>query len=397
MRRSFHASIIALALSFCPTPSPAQPAVSPGAVELEQEAGVASVVGDVDDPLVEKSGEEEEKGESLRRWEPVIAPLPSRNPAFGWLLSVPAVAIYRPSFARPGERVWASGLFGFYAENESWGVGLLHRMSFGGDLWRVRGTLFHADVNYEYFGIGGPGDGPSIVLDQETDLFLAEGLRRVAPDLYVGLRAVYSEISTAPRLPGNPPDPGLSPAQLTQDTTLSTLAPRLQYDTRDAEFFPRQGWLVNGTASFGRDAFGSDEEYERYEASGNHYRPVGAQGVLASRVAMAYVSGGAPFFLYPAFGRGADLRGYQTGSYRDRFLIAAQSEYRHRFTPRFGAVAFAGIGSVAPDFLGWEKSLWSFGGGLRWVLAPKNNISLRFDVARGRDETIWYVGVREAF
>jgi outer membrane translocation and assembly module TamA len=85
------------------------------------------------------------------------------------------------------------------------------------------------------------------------------------------------------------------------------------------------------------------------------------------------------------------------GSYRDRFLVAAQAEYRHRFTNRIGAVVFGGVGSVAPDFAGWEKTLWSAGAGFRFVLAPKNDISLRVDVARGRDETVYYVGVGEAF
>ena len=60
-------------------------------------------------------------------------------------------------------------------------------------------------------------------------------------------------------------------------------------------------------------------------------------------------------------------------------------------------VAFAGIGSVAPDFADWGKTLPSAGLGLRWVVAPQNDISLRFDVARGRDDTICYVGVGEAF
>ena len=30
-------------------------------------------------------------------------------------------------------------------------------------------------------------------------------------------------------------------------------------------------------------------------------------------------------------------------------------------------------------------------------VAPQNDISLRFDIARGKDDTIWYVGVGEAF
>jgi len=39
----------------------------------------------------------------------------------------------------------------------------------------------------------------------------------------------------------------------------------------------------------------------------------------------------------------------------------------------------------------------SVGTGFRYVLAKKNNVSLRFDAAWGRDEHIFYVGIGEAF
>ena len=376
------------------TPAFAQANVSIGGVELDSEAGVPGVLGDVDDDLEET--DEDSKGGEQRRWEPVVAPLPSRNPVFGWMLSVPALLMYKPSFSEPDDKVWLSGLFGFYAANESWGAGLLQRMSFGGDRWRVMGALFHADMNYEYFGIGGEGD-QSIVLDQDMDLFLVEALRRIAPNLYLGLRATYAETEVGPQLPENILPPGFDPGRLTVDLTLATLAPRLQFDTRDNEFYPRSGFFIDATAAVSREEIGADLDYERYDASMNHYLPIGDSGVVASRVAMQYTSQDTPFFLYPAYGQGADLRGYQMGSYRDRFLVAAQAEYRHRFTERLGAAAFGGLGSVAPDFAGWENTLWSIGAGFRFVLAPKNDISLRVDIARGRDETVYYVGIGEAF
>ena len=375
-------------------PALAQANVSVGGVELEPEAGVSGVLGDIDDNLEEAVDERE--GGKQRSWEPVVAPMPSRNPAFGWMLSVPAMLMYKPSFAAPDDSVWISGLFGFYAENESWGAGLLQRMSFGGDRWRVTGALFHADMNYEYFGIGGEG-GRSIVLDQDMDLVLVEGLRRIAPNFYLGLRATYAETGLGPQLPDITLPPGLDPDLLRVNLTLATIAPRLQYDTRDTEFYPRSGFLIDVTAAVSRDAIGADLDYERYDASMNHYLPIGDKGVLASRVATQYTSQDTPFFLYPAFGQGADLRGYQMGSYRDRFLVAAQTEYRHRFTQRIGAAAYGGMGSVAPDFAGWEETLGSVGAGFRFVLAPKNDISLRVDIARGRDETVYYVGIGEAF
>lgn len=376
-------------------PAVAENPVAVGSAKMESEAGIPGVLGDVDDSLEEKAAED--KPEKERNWEPVIAPLPSRNSAFGWMLSVPAMLMYKPSFSQPEDRVWISGVFGFYAENDSWGVGAMQRSSFGGDKWRVMGALFHSDMNYKYYGIGGDGSDQYITLDQDMDLFMLEGLRRVVPNFYVGLKGVYANTGVGPRIDQDVLPPWLDPDRLKVDLTMSSLAPRLQYDTRDSEFYPRAGWLVDGTAYVSREAFGADLEYERYEADANYYFALNDQAVLASRIATQYVSSSAPFFIYPAFGRESDLRGYQMGSYRDQFLIAAQTEYRHRFTERMGAVAFAGIGSVSPDFFGWEKSLWSVGAGFRWVVAPKNDISLRVDVARGRDETIYYVGVGEAF
>lgn len=387
--------LLVMVLGMAASQAFAETEVAIGSVKMESEAGVPGVMGDVDDSLEEVADSEEP--EEARNWEPVVAPLPSRNSAFGWMLAVPAMLMYKPSFNEPEDRVWISGLFGFYAENESWGAGLLQRMSFGGDKWRVLGSLFHAEMNYEYFGIGGEGGGKSIVLDQDIDLIMVEGLRRVMPNFYLGLKGNYAQTSIGPRLPDDILPPGLDPGRLKVDLTMATLAPRLQYDTRDNEFYPRSGLFIDATAAVSREEFGADLDYERYEASMNYYLPLWSHGVLASRIVTKYVSGSAPFFLFPAYGQDADLRGYQMGSYRDQFLVATQTEYRHRFTDRIGAVAFVGVGSVSPDFAGWGKTLGSFGAGFRWVVAPKNDISLRVDIARGRDETIYYVGVGEAF
>jgi hypothetical protein len=218
---------------------------------------VPGVLGDVDDSLEDKVDEGRVDDDEERDWEPVVAPIPSRNPMFGWMIGVPAMLMYKPSFAEPEDRVWISGLFGFYAENESWGA----------------------------------------------------GLRRVVPDLYFGLRCVYAETVVGPKLPDVPLPPGLDPDRLTVDLTLATIAPRLQYDMRDNEFCPRSGLLVDATAGFSREAIGADVDYERYDASLNQYLPLGERGVLA----------------------------------------------------------------------------------------PKNGISLRLDIARGRNETIYYVGIGEAF
>ncbi len=366
----------------------AQVSVQPGVLELEREQGVAGVPGDGPD-------REEAAVEAPGR-EFVIAPLPSRSPLLGWTLSVPALWLYKPASSDPEDTTWITGAVAFYTENESIGGGLFHRMSLGGDRWRVMGAGFTADLRYDNFGIGGEPDRV-IPLAQDVDFVMAEALRRVAPGLFIGLRGQVTQTSTGIDLPDDLLPPGVSPGDLTLDLDLNALVPRLVYDTRDSQFYPREGWLVEGEAVVARDAIGSDVDYELHKWFANRYLSLTDRGVLALRVATEYASSDTPFFLYPAFGAEADLRGYQTGTYRDQFLFAAQAEWRQSLTERWRAVAFAGIGTVAPEAFDWGRSLPSVGLGVRWVVAPKNDLSLRFDVAWGRGDNEFYVSIGEAF
>lgn len=363
--------------------------VIPGGIELEERQGVASMPGDVVAPA-----EQDKAGERVREF--VVAPLPSRIPLLGWTLAVPVLWLYEPGFSQPDDSVWVTGGAVFYSENESVGGGLFHSMSLGGDQWRMRGAAFTADLRYDYFGIGGSPDR-AIPLRQDLDFAVAEGLYRVSPGLYLGLQGIGSRTSTGIDFPPESLPPGLAPEDLTLDIDLVTLAPKLMFDTRDNPFYPRDGWLVEGSAAVARTGLGSDVDYERHDWAFNRYAALTERGTLAMRVATQYVGGDAPFFLVPAFGAGPDLRGYETGTYRDRFLFAAQAEWRQRLSERWGAVAFAGIGTVAPEFADWGRSLPSAGVGLRWVAAPKNNLSLRFDVAWGRGDSEFYVSIGEAF
>ena len=382
------ARAFAVSLILLPLLTAAETRIVPGALELDEEMNVASIPGDVADDV-----EDEAEDTDF-----VVAPLPSRNPLLGWTLAVPAMSLYRPSGVEADESAWITGLAGFYTENESWGAGAFHRMGLGHDRWQVTLATFYADLNYRYYGIGG-GPDLSIPLNQTVTFYLAEVLTEVYPSLYVGLRGSHSqsEVTLDVNIPPDLLPPDITPPRLGVDIDVTTLSPRFKYDTRDNEFYPSDGFYVNGTVDLGRESLGSDSDYEKYKFDVNAYRSFTENTVLAARMAAQYVGGDAPFFVYPAFGSGADLRGYETGTYRDRFLTAVQAELRYRFKPRLGLAAFAGVGTVAPEFARWDKSLASAGAGIRWVIAPNNDMSLRVDVAHGRDGTEFYVGLGEAF
>ena len=80
-------------------------------------------------------------------------------------------------------------------------------------------------------------------------------------------------------------------------------------------------------------------------------------------------------------------------------LLAGQAEYRFQVTRRLGLVAFGGVGAVAPDLGAFARAdaLPSGGFGLRYLVAPKNKVNFRVDVAWGKDSPAVYLGVGEAF
>lgn len=326
----------------------------------------------------------------------VVAPLPSRNPSLGWTIAVPAMYMYHPEGVDENSSTWITGIGGFYAENKSWGAGGFHRMSLDDDRWRVSGAAFYGDLRYDYYGIG-ERDTVALPLRQKTSFYMAEGLYAVKESLYLGLKGIFAQSLVGLDVSGIKPGTPAPPSILDQEIDIVSLTPRLRYDTRNNEFYPSEGLLLDTDAAVGLEDLGGMTDYELYKVAFNIYHELGDRGVLAARFAMEYAAGDAPFFVYPAFGSGADLRGYTTGTYRDRGLLAGQLEYRHRVTSRLGLVAFGGVGTVSPDFLGWTETLPSYGVGFRWVVAKKNDMSIRFDYAWGKDDEQFYVGLGEAF
>jgi len=93
------------------------------------------------------------------------------------------------------------------------------------------------------------------------------------------------------------------------------------------------------------------------------------------------------------------MRGYYDGRYRDKSAIAYQTEYRTMFLKRWGAVAFANIGSVYSDIDEIELKDFkaSFGIGGRFLLIPEDKINLRLDLAMGNNSFGFYFIIEEAF
>ncbi len=324
----------------------------------------------------------------------VIAPIPGRSPQLGWSLTL-AGLYFLESMGKSQPSV--VGAFAMATDNGSraWGIGAKLRLD--QDDWLLRVGTGALDVRYRYYGIGNPiGDlGINVDVRQDGPLHFASASYRLFSEFYLGAGYAWGYLDTRFSLERSsdiiPTDPVFR-----QDTGAITLP--YQFDTRDHEFSPRSGWLVEGRGALFRQSVGSDFDTDIFRLSVNRYLPMRDEDVLAMRATYRYAAEGAPFFLLSTFGGKTDLRGYPEGRYRDRRMYAVQAEYRWRRNEQWFYTGFAGVGEVAREFSDFgDNFLPAAGIGVRWIVSAKHQVSLSVDFAVGRDGAEFYVGLGEAF
>jgi Omp85 superfamily domain len=173
----------------------------------------------------------------------------------------------------------------------------------------------------------------------------------------------------------------------------------LTWDRRDSSFYPREGSLIEGSATFYGPLLGSDFAWEKYAIDVRNYFPLWLDHVLAIQGYLQYNHGDPPFTRLARLGGDKLMRGYVRGRYRDLSLGALQAEYRALLFWKIGGTLFANLGNVGPTPLDLFRSVSkpSAGFGLRYLVDPKQNINARIDVGFGRDSFGLHMNIEEAF
>lgn len=332
--------------------------------------------------------------ETARATNRVLIPVPLVNPQIGAGLGLASVWFYTP----PGStRPWTTGVGGLASSNGSFGFGGLHQMSLARDRYRVEVQGGYARLNTNYFATGPVSGETSVGIEQTPALFEGRVTTRIAPRLQMGARFRFLNMQTRVRDPASvPADIDLSDLE---NYRLGAIGPLLTYEKTDRAMNPREGTRISGQWLFALPALGSDTAYNKAIVTANQFVAVNDRTVAAFRASACAASRNAPFFDLCLFGASANLRGYESGRFRDHASWAVQTELRRALGGKFGAVAFAGVGGVAPSLgrIGGEQLLPAAGMGLRYEVARDYGINLRLDVAVGRDSRAVYVSLGEAF
>jgi len=173
----------------------------------------------------------------------------------------------------------------------------------------------------------------------------------------------------------------------------------INYDSRDNIFSPADGLYFQMYGFWNDRTFGSDFNYLSFKADLRQYLSVGENQVLAWQAVFDTCVGDVPFYKMPKVGGDSLLRGFYSGRFRERNMVAFQTEYRFPIWKRISGVVFGAMGSLASRFrdISWDNLKYSGGFGLRFKIIPKEKANLRVDFAFGPGTYGIYFKAGEAF
>ena len=320
----------------------------------------------------------------------LAVPVPVSNPTLGTGLI--ATAGYYWNQTEEQAKVQPPSLTGIgamYTDSESWALGLGQSAYWDENNWRLRAAVGYADLTL-----------PLLVTDLlsipvEIDWSLKGGLafaqisRRVAGQWYVGLRGRYVNIDQDFSI-----DIGSNNFDLFPAIEAVSLGPSVEFDSRDTLNAPQQGRFFKFSSVATRSIGSSDISYEAYDIELRSYHKLANPLVLAWRLQACTRDDGAELWDACQIG----LRGFATTDYMGQSSMLGEVEARWQFSKRWGAVAFAGTGTVDEAFrVSGDDDVLSYGIGVRWMVSPKNRVNVRLDYGRSRDSDALHLFVGEAF
>lgn len=336
---------------------------------------------------------------SARGFLPV--PIIITEPAIGYGLGLAVAYFHAPKELDPEEHPHhgppsISVGFGAKTENGTYLYGGAHLGVWKDDHIRYTGVVAKMNVNMTFYinntvdnlglnnGIGFNIDGS--FLYQQAQFRLRE------TNWWIGANYMYmtaeNTFDLGELLPPEIPSPSF-------EFDLGSLGLYIQYDGRNTTFTPSKGMSAKLEYSIYSDTWGSDFEYNDYEASLMHYTPFGDYSSLGLRLVGKAVDGNAPFFAYPS----VSLRGIPAMRYQGESVVVAEAEYLWGFTPRWSAVFFAGAGKTSDisEFRGQGQTVAAGGLGFRYRLAKRQGLQAGIDVAKGPEDVAVYLTVGSAW
>jgi hypothetical protein len=292
--------------------------------------------------------------------------------------------------------------FTFITLEGQYGIWLDNAIYGDKDNWFFLGKTKFQRFPLLYYGIGPetPDNEPALI-DANYLLLRQRILRKVVRNTFIGPEFDYQQLYNTEFKQPEGHDAYELPVGSNGGKNLG-LGIAMVYDNRHNVLNVRKGLFAELSFLSYRKALASDHDFFGVNLDFRSSHPTNARNVFAWQVYGNFMSGDVPFNQLALMGGEMIMRGYYSGRYRDKNMIAAQAEHRwlpFKFSRRFGGAVFGGAAVVAPKVneFSWKNIRPSGGVGLRYLLFAKKDIYLRLDVGFTKDGPGFYLFTGEAF
>jgi hypothetical protein len=329
----------------------------------------------------------------------LIFPTIVYSPETSWEVVVSALRLY---YAKKDTLNRLSELqsFNFLTFNKQYGSFFEHFVYTDKDKWVLLGKLKFQRFPLKYYGVGPLARKENEVQLNSDYISVRERImHKISPNFFGGLQLDFQKVYNLSN--DKPFAPGIRPRGIDGSKNLG-LGVGFMYDSRHNALNVRNGLFGEITYLNYDQKRGSDYNFTSINTDFRYFKTVRRNQVLALQGVGQFINGTAPFNQLSMLGGENLMRGYYLGRYRDNNMVAGQVEYRFLplpFSKRIGASVFLAAGTVAPTVkqINGNKVLPSGGFGLKYLLFPKKDIFLRFDLAFTKEGPGVYIFSGEAF
>lgn len=277
-------------------------------------------------------------------------------------------------------------------ENGTKAAGAGAMISFDQQRLRYRGGIGRANVNLDFYGIGGALNNGDFKIGYSLDGWFTSQqiLRRLGPsDHFLTLRWVFLDLKSS--FDGGVP---VLPDKSLSDQS-SGIGIGWEHDSRDNIFTPSRGWSAAIDTLFYTPGIGSDNTFQTYRGHAFSYWSILQSLVLGARLDVRAARGDTPFFQLPYI----DLRGIPAARYQDKNAAMVEAELRWNFARRWAVVGFAGAGRAWGSRANFSdiSTQTTKGAGVRYLALSKLGLYVGLDYAKGPEDHAIYIQVGSAW
>ncbi|WP_439135092.1 BamA/TamA family outer membrane protein [Pseudomaricurvus sp.] len=335
-------------------------------------------------------------------------PVPSiiTEPAVGYGLAVAGIFFHESEEQRK-QRTSGKALLpnnitiigGGGTENGTWGSGLGHIGFWRDDTIRYKGFLMYGSINLDFYSLDSVELPRAVELEMDGP-FVFQKLTFRIPDshFFVGGLQLYRKVELglgeSYEFPSRlDPVKDFLQDNIQNDVTTSGLGFTVEYDTLNNPLNPEKGFSYSANYIRFDEAIGSDVEYDNYRFVGLNYWQLNDKFNLGIRMQLDVVDADDGERLPPYVPPFVDLRGVPKSRYQAEAAGEAEIQLDYKLDTRWKLSTFTGMGRAADkvsDFSDAEN-VYSYGVGFRYLIARRYGFSMGVDIARGPEETAFYI------